>query len=127
MARLYDPSPEQQASWDQWVASRPANVRAVAENFDPWSLYRIKATGQRCTLVSFGEADDGSVTLAVAVTGEHNLTMFDRKVFGLNPHDIEPCDPAPPGETVGIVLTDLDAIDSYIDAIRPMVLARRRD
>lgn len=127
MARLYDPRPEQQASWDQWVASRPANVRAVAENFDPWSLYRIKDTGQRCTLVSFGEADDGSVTLAVAVTGDHNLTMFDRKVFGLNPSDVEPCDPAPPDETVGTVLTDLDAIDSYIDAIRPMVLARRRD
>lgn len=126
MARIYEPTPEQLAGWNKWVAVRPANVRAVAEKFDPWSLFRMKETGQRCTLVSFGEAEDGAVTLTVNITGKHNFTMFDRQVFGVNPESLEPCEPPPADEAIGTVLTDEDDIKSFVDAVRPAVLAARR-
>lgn len=125
MTRLMEPSAEQVAEWRGWVSGRPENVRAVAEKFDPWSLYRIKSTGQRVTLVSFGEQEDGDVTLTVNVTGQFNLIAFDREVFGVEPDDLEPCDPPDKGEIVGTVLTDEGDIDAYVDEIRPLVLKAR--
>lgn len=125
MARFYDPTPEQHSGWNEWVASRPENVRAVAEKFDPWSLFLMPKTGQRCTIVSFGEADNGSVTLTVNITGEYNLTVFDRQVFGVDPSDLEPCDIPAPTEPVGTMLTNEGDVESFLNAVRPMVLAGR--
>jgi hypothetical protein len=126
MARFYDPTPEQQKGWDEWVASRPPNVRTVAEKFDPWSLFRMD-TGHRCTIASFAEDPDGKVTVTVNITGDHNLTMFDRRVFGIDPATLQPCDLPTADEPVGSVLTEQGDIDAYIDAVRPLVLAGRRD
>ena len=49
--------------WSDWVAERPDNVRAVAEKLNPWTLYRLKTTGQRVTIASFSEGEDESVTV----------------------------------------------------------------
>lgn len=88
MARIYDPTPQQEASWRKWVADRPLCVRAVAERFQPWNLYRMKDTGHRVTLVSFGE--DG--TMRVFVSAKFNLVAFERQVFGVDPDSLEECD-----------------------------------
>lgn len=125
MARFTEPTKEQLAGWKAWVAERPDNVRQVAESFEPWSLYRMKDTGQRCTLVSFGEGEDGSVTLTVNITGEFNAVIFDRSVFGVDPDSLESCDLPPKTEAVGAALTDSDDIDEFVDAVRPAVLAAR--
>ena len=97
MARFTEPTPEQEAGWKEWVAERPPVVRAVAERFEPWSLYRLKTTGQRVTIHSFSE--DGTMT--VLVTGDFNLLTFSRSVFGINPDDLEPCDLPAPDEFLG--------------------------
>jgi hypothetical protein len=102
MARFIGPTPEQEQVWKEWVASRPDSVRAVAERFEPWSLYRMKSTGQRVTIASIFE--DG--TLSVNVTGEFNCVMMDRRVFGINPDDLEPCDLPDENEIIGTALTD---------------------
>lgn len=115
-----DPTPEQLAGWHEWVASRPPAVRAVAERFDPWSLYRLKPKGHRVTLVSFGEAPDGTVTLTVNVSAEFNLVMFERQVFGVKPDDVEPCEVPTADEVTGALFTPEQATD-HIDAIRVMV------
>jgi hypothetical protein len=125
MARFEEPTPQQKAGWREWVASRPPNVRAVAERFDPWSLYRLKPDGHRVTLYSLGEHEDGSVTVTVDVLGQFNLVPFERRVFGIPPGDLEPCDLPADGEPVGAVLTDEDEIDAFIDEVRPEVLAKR--
>jgi hypothetical protein len=126
MARFTEPTAEQEAGWKEWVASRPEPVRKVAERFEPWSLYRMKSTGQRVTLYSFGEANDGSaVTLTVNVTGQFNAVAFDRQVFGIDPDDLEPCDLPAPTEPTGTALTDEADIKAYVDATRPAVLAAR--
>ena len=120
MARLQKVTPEQEAAWREWVAERPPTVRAVAERFDPWTLYRMKSTGQRVTFYSIGEHENGEVTLTVNITGEFNAIMFDRQVFGVNPDDLEPCDPPAVGEPIGTLMTS-EEVDENIDALRVMI------
>lgn len=109
MSRVKEPTAEEQANWDTWVASRPPHVRAIAERFDPWSLYRLKSTGHRVYLKAINE----NGTVRVDVSGEYNIVAFSRSVFGIDPDDLEPCDPPAPGEIVGgaldSTLKDLDA------------------
>lgn len=38
MAVIGEPSDEAREGYKAWVAERPANVRAVAERFEPWRL-----------------------------------------------------------------------------------------
>jgi hypothetical protein len=75
------------AGFARWLAGRPANVRAVAEKLLPWIKYRIKSTGQPCMIQSYGEHEDGSVTLTVNTTDRFGIVRYD--VFGLEPDDIE--------------------------------------
>jgi hypothetical protein len=123
MARIFDVPPEWEQEYARFVASCPPHVAAVARRFDPWSLYRMKSTKQRVTVYSFGEKPDGSVTLTVAVTGRFNVVDFDRRVFGIEPDDLESCELPAPDEQVGTLLTDERDIKAYVDAIRPYVLA----
>ena len=119
MARIMEPTPEQLDGYRAWVASRPPNVRAVAERFEPWGLYRLKPTGPRVIVLSFGEEEDGRVTLTVHVSAEYNFTLFERNVFGINPDDLEPCDLPSDDEVTGAVLTH-DEGTEYIDGLRAM-------
>jgi hypothetical protein len=125
MAHYCQPTRAQERGWGKWVKSRPENVRAIAERFDPWSLYRMKSTGQRVTLVSFGEQEDGKVTLTVSVTGEFNSVVFDRNVFGIDPDDLEPCELPTEADRTGTLLSAEADIEEFIDYTRPMILARR--
>lgn len=115
MSRIFEPTAEQEAEWKKWVESRPKIVRKVAERFDPWSLYRMGKTGQRVTIAAFSE--DG--TVRVNVSGEHNFTLFERSVFGVNPDDLTPCDPPTANELTGAMLTPQE-VDENIDVLRDM-------
>ena len=120
MARHTEPTDEQIALWDDWVAERPPHVRAVAERFDPWSLYRMQSTGHRVTVQFFSEGEGGKVTLTVAVTGEFNLVSHERAVFGIDPDDLVPCDLPSADETLGAIMTPQD-VENNIDAMRVLV------
>lgn len=119
MARIIEPTDEQVEGYRAWVASRPAHVRAVAERFEPWSLYRIKPSGHRVTVLSFGEQKDGSVTLTVNVRAEFNFVMFERQVFGVKPDDLEPCDLPAQNELTGTLMSP-EQVDENIDILRVM-------
>lgn len=114
MARLVEPTVEEEREWREWVASRPESVRVVAERLDPWSLYRMKSTGQRVTVHSFSE--DGTVT--VDITGEFNLQLFDSQVFGIDPDDLEPCDR--PDAPTGSLMTP-DQVEDNVDVLRATI------
>lgn len=118
MARIYNPTREDEEAWATWVSERPPSVRKVAERFDMWSLYRMKSTGHRVMVYSFSEGDP--VTLTVDVLGDFNLVAFERRVFGIDPDDLEPCDAPQPGEPVGSVMTQDDVADN-IDGLRVAV------
>lgn len=121
---LEEPPPDVQAEYIKWCETRPPAVCAVAKRLPPWKLYRMKSTGQRCSIYSFSEPiGDGPVTLQVDVTGEFNLIMFDRRVFGVSADDLEPCAPPSADETTGTVLTDESDIKDFVDLTRPIVLA----
>ncbi len=93
MAIYEEPGPEMRAKYAEWLATRPANVRAVAERLVPWELYRMKTTGQRCTVDKYAEELDGRVTLTVTIRAAVTpMAAFDYGVFGVDPDDLEACD-----------------------------------
>jgi hypothetical protein len=116
MARYCEPSPKQLEGYREWCASRPPNVRVVAERFTPWELFRL---GQHRVIVrSFHEEPDGSVSLAVIVSGEFNRVVIERQVFGIDPAELTPCELPGPDEPVGVFLTDRADIDVYMAALK---------
>ncbi len=98
MAKWFEPSPTQQASYAKWVAERPPAVRAIAERFTPWELYRLKDTGQCVTIVSVFENGTVRVNVPVLYNADHiddhtiDGVITDFSVFGIDPNDLEPCD-----------------------------------
>lgn len=102
--------------WRAWVAERPEAVRLVAERFEPWTLYRLKNSGNRVVVQSFQET--APVTMTVMVSGRFNAVMFERRVFGVEPEDLEPCDLPAPDEPLGAVLTEDEDVDRFIDHVR---------
>jgi hypothetical protein len=79
MARIFQPTTEEEAAWKKKVASGPAIVRAVGERLDPWSLYRMKSTGDRVTLR--GISVDG--TVHVDVTGDYTMSSSSAPFLAL--------------------------------------------
>lgn len=95
MPRLFEPSPADLAAHEEWLASRPAHIRAVARRIDPWTPYRLKTTGQIVGLHSIcGPAPPQctGVTVKVRVLKGHNLNFL---VFGIDPDDLEPYEADP--------------------------------
>ena len=101
MADIGEVDEESRQSWAEWVASRPEKIRAVAEKLFPWKLYRMKGSGHRVTLYSIDEEESGKISLQVDVTGEFNFVAFERRVFGVDPDDLEECDLPAPDDPLG--------------------------
>lgn len=145
--RHTQPTSAQVQGWKEWVAERPPAVRVVAERFDPWTLYRLKTTGQRVYILSFsdpslitcnwcggnggpvppggdpcnncgGSGKIEKVTCRVGVSGEFNLITYERDVFGINPDDLEECDLPGPGEQVGTLDLPVDVVKNLY-AVHP--------
>jgi len=107
MARWYEPTPEQVKLFDEWVAERPKSVQDFCERFPPWELYRIKSTGHRVIVYSIGQVitEDGEPTGKIVVTvdvlGKFNFVLMERRVFGIDPDDLEPSELPADGELTG--------------------------
>jgi hypothetical protein len=114
--RFCKPTKKQQEGYAKFVRKLPKKVRKVAERFDIWTLYKLKGTGDRVTIAAF--ANDG--TLTVIVSGKFNLLMAERKVFGIEPDELEECDLPAADEPLGAVLTNREFRDN-LDAMRVLV------
>ena len=89
----FEPTQEQEQGYAEWCDSRPPHVAEVARRFRPWELFRLTTTGSRVYVLSFGEQEDGGISLTVAVRPEFNDDcIFPRDVFGINPEDLAPTD-----------------------------------
>jgi hypothetical protein len=113
MARFHTPTVEEEKCWQDWISGRPAAMREILHRIDPWTLYRLKPTGQRVTFRSVFE--DG--TLSVYVSAEFNALAFERSVFGIKLDDLEECDLPEAREPVGALLTDQE-VGENIDLLR---------
>jgi hypothetical protein len=125
MARYFEPTPEQEQAWKDWVTALPEPARAVTERFEPWGLYRMTETGHRVTIYSTDEKKDGRIRFTVDVSGEFNHVSMNRRVFDVDPDTLVPCELPLPGEKLGTELADPAEIETYVDLIRPIVLAER--
>lgn len=103
-----------QDAWEDWVSTRPAVIQALCRRLPPDRLYLLKSSGHRVTLHSY--SDDGTVTVDVA--GEYNQVMFERRVFGISPDNLEECDLPGDSESLGAVLTEDDETEQYLDFLR---------
>ena len=114
MAVIIEMTKEQQKEWDEWVESRPPVIQKMAKAHPPDRLYRLITTGQRVTLLSYGE--DG--TVRVLVTGKYNFVSFDREVFGIDIAMLEECELPEEGELVGTMLTTDEEVNGFIGILR---------
>lgn len=89
------------AYWD-WARALPGKASETAQSHPPNTLYRLSSTDHRVFIISY--AEDGTVT--VAVTGEWNLVEFERRVFGIKPEELTPCEKPPPDEPLGVMLNE---------------------
>ena len=122
-ANWYEPTQEALDAWAEWTAERPPAVREVAERFPPWTLWKLPHTDdpkrfQRVYVRSFGEPEDGTVTLTVCVDGRFNLLAFERNVFGIDPSRLEPCELPGPDEKVGSAGLNVEQAKSYMRATK---------
>ena len=98
MAKLFDLDDE----WQTWVQSRPKCIQELASKIPPNLLYRLKSSNHRVFIYSYLE----NGTLIVVVSGQYNYIAFERRVFGINPDDLEECDL--PREDVILGSADID-------------------
>ena len=107
-----------QKRWDEWVATRPPIIQELCKKFPPNRLYKLKSSNHRVTLYSYNE--DGTMT--VIVSGEHNAVMFERRVFGIKPEDLEECDLPGKDEPLGTMLTEQEEVDKFIEENREQIV-----
>lgn len=124
MARIHEPTAEQESAWKEWLAELPEKVRQVAERFDPWSLYRMKSTGHRVFICGMGEDQKGNATLTVLISAEYNFVIFAREVFGIEPDDLEPCGLPAEDELTGSLLTTQEDVEAFCAAKRQEMAER---
>lgn len=101
MANWYEPTEEHLAKFNEWLDSRPEHLREIIARFPPWALFRMRDTGHRVTIYCVSEHGDGSVSLVVDVTGRFNFVAIERRVFGIDPDNLEPCELPEAGEPLG--------------------------
>lgn len=114
--RLFEPTDEMLEEWEQWLESRPPQIVEVARRYPPWELFRMDS-GHRCTVYSYGEEEGGGVSLTVSVTGEYNLVVFNRNVFGVSPDELTPCDLPADDEILGAALTGKAKIAEWVRGV----------
>ena len=89
-----EPTTEQLAEWEAWLAERPPEIVEVARRLPPWQEYRYTETGQRAQLYSYGEGNDGRVTITAVLWRddfpEAMIPLTARTVFGLDPAHFVP-------------------------------------
>jgi hypothetical protein len=81
---------EAKAEWEQWLASRPPAVAAVARRFPPDVCYRSPDGRGHYVILTYGEPKDGGpVTFRVI----HGADSFHPglQVFGMEQSDLLPC------------------------------------
>jgi hypothetical protein len=123
MAKFTTPTKKQRALWVKWINERPQVIRdAVAQyKLDPWTLYKLKTTGQRVTLASISEPNPTvnpliqKCTVRVGITGEFNLVTHERDVFGIDPADLEECDLPAADEQLGSLDLPHDLIKNLME------------
>lgn len=107
-----------QTVFREYLTTLPPGVRKAVEAFPPDRLYRMKG-GHRVTIESYGEEDDGSCkTCTVRVSGDFNLVVFEREVFGVSFDSLEECDWPVEGEVTGTALTKEEEVDSFLERAR---------
>lgn len=86
-----NPTADQLCEFENWLSTRPESVRALAKQLTPFAYYRIKATGQLCSICAYFE--DGTVRVQTRTNPRSTLGMVwgdtIYEVFGYRAEDLE--------------------------------------
>jgi hypothetical protein len=78
-----------QHEWQEWIATRPESVRALAKKYPPDTLYRLDPTGQLVTITAYNE--DGSVRVYIDPKFNPRRALSSGfEVFGVDPEAMTP-------------------------------------
>lgn len=98
-----------QASWDEWVSTRPPVVLDLCKRYPPDRLYLMKSTGHRVTILAYNE----NGTVRVDISGQWNCLIFEREVFGIDPNDLEECEIPNETEITGVAITEEENVKVF--------------
>ena len=103
---MSEPTGQQLVEWQEWLAERPPNVRAVAERLPPWRKYWLTTTGQHARVVSYEEDDAGDVTVSIHVWRDWHPVEWN--VFGVDPESLAEGDPPSDRDDTDIVARGIE-------------------
>lgn len=92
MVRIHQPTLEDETKYKAWLSNIPSRFRKIAEQFDPWSVYRMKSTRHLVMLYGFDETEYGIMLIVLFLKDFNPFVPFNRNVFEVNPNDLEPCE-----------------------------------
>lgn len=82
---------DKQRDFEEWLSARPKIIQQLGNRLPPWNRYRMKETGQHCSMYSYSE--DGTVTVTVDGHDSEPLDTINKmcpvNVFGVHPDDLE--------------------------------------
>jgi hypothetical protein len=87
---MKEPTPEERAELEAWLASRPPAVAAVVRQYPPGTCYRLRDGGGHYIILAYGETEDGGPVTATLAHGRDSHWPGVR-VFGVDPAGLEPC------------------------------------
>jgi hypothetical protein len=86
-----EPTKEQLAEWDAWVATRPPIIRPLAGRFQPWICLRDRETGNGHYIVTALEEPEGDGPATIRIAHGADSFMPGFQVFGVDPDTLTPC------------------------------------
>lgn len=98
---LFEPTLKQRTSFERWVSERAPEIAEEIRDrkLEPWRIYRLKATGERVTIIAILEPVSGGRGMKLSVLSETKFNPKlnqDYEIENVPPEDLEPC--APPSQ-----------------------------
>lgn len=90
---------EEQKAWNEWLATRPPEIQAVAKTYPP-GIYRLKHNEVPLDylLIGYTEAEIPELSPTVILKTEGLNGMFPRTVYGVSLEELIPVEVFTPEE-----------------------------
>ncbi len=74
----------------EWFQTRPPAVQDVIRRYPPTQYYRYTPTDKPCTIYSYEENKDDTITVKADMPSSILLPTLEHRVFGVQLDDLEP-------------------------------------
>ncbi len=82
----YNPTDEDRAQLEEWLAERPEVIQCMARAWPPWHCYKMRGSAGHYSIYSYAENE------TVTLTHGDDSTLPGVQVFGIKPTSLVLCD-----------------------------------